>query len=73
MPQHDVAAHPDLFGTESEGDRLYGEGLVHAGREVERSDQYVRVSRHGRTLTSDPGSQNRTLMNAPVSRKPTRR
>ncbi|GAA0428410.1 hypothetical protein GCM10010357_57570 [Streptomyces luteireticuli] len=74
MAEHDVAPDADLLRAEPEGQRLYGQRVVHPRGEVERPDHDVIHARRlpGRQAPPDPG-QNSTLMNAPSSTKPTRR
>ncbi len=79
----DVAPDADLLLAEPEGDGLHAQGLVHPGGEVEGADTDT-GRQHAVTLLRGKGVpecrapgllpvQNSTLMNAPTSRKPTRR
>lgn len=61
----DLTAYGDLVRAEAEGDGLDGEGLVDVGCEVQGADHEVHAG-------SVQGPQNRTLMKAPTSWKPTR-
>lgn len=78
MAQHDLAPYADLGLAQPEGECLYGQRLVHARGEVDGPHAHignpvVTPGKLGTLGMAEPYFQKRTLMNAPTSRKPTRR